>query len=329
MPFQSTPPSREATIKRGAVRATQINFNPRLPRGRRHPAKAAEEGVEVISIHASLAGGDFIRRLISCRRCNFNPRLLRGRRRLLKAVFLQHAGFQSTPPSREATRGGGHAARHERDFNPRLPRGRRPFVERERRLCVLFQSTPPSREATTEEQALRGFSIISIHASLAGGDCSVFSVRRQRPLISIHASLAGGDWRSGPSGTLSGGFQSTPPSREATEAVRRSDEVLRHFNPRLPRGRRRSSRPSKRVSARFQSTPPSREATARYSLVLPLEHNIWKFLRICREGCCFSLTFVAEKRRISTCFGANRPGKWAQLPLRTTGNFAYDLLLGR
>ena len=238
----------------------------------------------MISIHASLAGGDFIRRLISCRRCNFNPRLLRGRRRLLKAVFLQHAGFQSTPPSREATRGGGHAARHERDFNPRLPRGRRPFVERERRLCVLFQSTPPSREATTEEQALRGFSIISIHASLAGGDCSVFSVRRQRPLISIHASLAGGDWRSGPSGTLSGGFQ---------------------------------------------STPPSREATARYSLVLPLEHNIWKFLRICREGCCFSLTFVAEKRRISTCFGANRPGKWAQLPLRTTGNFAYDLLLGR
>ena len=214
--------------------------------------------------------------------------------------------FQSTSPSREATpgwRSGGAAPR--------------------------FQSTPPSREATTAA-------------------CTTAATPK---------------------------FQSTPPSREATIFNYPRDRDGKHFNPRLPRGRRRfdptfhryklefqSTPPSREATGHdqfihrqsaiisihaslaggdavvvydawprtlFQSTPPSREATARYSLILPLEHNIWEFLRICREGCCFSLTFVAEKRRISTCFGANRPGKWAQLPLRTVGDSAHDLLLGR
>ena len=113
--------------------------------------------------------------------------------------------FQSTPPSREAT-----ILQHTYQL-----------------LHITFQSTPPSREATTKQLDNAPFSIISIHASLAGGDNAIAGVK-------IYPAL-------------------------------------------------------------FQSTPPSREATARYSIILPLEHNIWEFLRICREGCCFFFTFCGGK----------------------------------
>ena len=190
-------------------------------------------------------------------------------------------------------------------FDPRLPRGRRPHFDQ---LGIRHDA-------------------ISIHASLAGGDGAL------RPfvhaaVISIHASLAGGDHALIVRRLYSVDFNPRLP-RGRRLVIHGKENYHDDFNPRLPRGRRL---PCNHVTIgifKFQSTPPSREATARHSLILPLEHNIWEFLRICREGCCFSLTFVAEKRRISTCYGANRPGKWAQLQLRTTGNFAYDLLLGR
>ena len=58
-----------------------------------------------ISIHTSLAGGDAIALLtVAISRPNFNPRLPRGRRRCsTKYAFMGAAEFQSTPPSREAT----------------------------------------------------------------------------------------------------------------------------------------------------------------------------------------------------------------------------------
>ena len=78
--------------------------------------------------------------------------------------------FQSTPPSREATKSG-------------------------TRFCSYFQfqSTPPSREATSIVDLLLKLVVISIHASLAGGDFSGLNT-----------------------GSAHGKFQSTPPSREAT-----------------------------------------------------------------------------------------------------------------
>ena len=78
--FQPTPPSREATYHDAGEHGFPIDFNPRLPRGRRHssvfsssfrqifqptpPSREAtdiadgERGGSSISTHASLAGGD-------------------------------------------------------------------------------------------------------------------------------------------------------------------------------------------------------------------------------------------------------------------------------
>ena len=81
---------------------------------------------------------------------------------------------------------------------------------------------------------------ISIHASLAGGDTGSDTPPPPRPGISIHASLAGGDV--------------SHPARVAD---------ARHFNPRLPRGRRHAYASRRSTILQFQSTPPSREATSR------------------------------------------------------------------
>ena len=63
-------------------RRARPNFNPRLPRGRRPPLPDSDPVVPHISIHASLAGGDAFS----------SPNT------------LSPTIFQSTPPSREATR---------------------------------------------------------------------------------------------------------------------------------------------------------------------------------------------------------------------------------
>ena len=281
--FQSTPPSREAT---------------QVPRVYNIYIK--------ISIHASLAGGDIADSLPSNSSLHFNPRLPRGRRRASRFTSAVRCAFQSTPPSREATRFSRQGSRARRHFNPRLPRGRRPAAEQQRHpnMDNFNPRLPRGRRHQHHHQPR---STDDFNPRLPRGRRRPNLGRsNQRLPISIHASLAGGDYLEG---NLWG--------------------LYNDFNPRLPRGRRLMYGLKVNPLTEFQSTPPSREATARYSLVLPLEHNIWEFLRICREGCCFSLTFVAEKRRISTCFGANRPGKWAQLPLRTIGDSAHDLLLGR
>ena len=79
--FQSTPPSREATLSLLSSAPDIFYFNPRLPRGRRPLGHVRLLFPSLISIHASLAGGDD-------KFGEFNS-----------AAEL----FQSTPPSREAT----------------------------------------------------------------------------------------------------------------------------------------------------------------------------------------------------------------------------------
>ena len=56
----------------------------------------------------------------------------------------------------------------------------------------IFQSTPPSREATGLLIGVIDLLVISIHASLTGGD-PVAGVTANFNVISIHASLTGGD----------------------------------------------------------------------------------------------------------------------------------------
>ena len=170
--FQSTPPSREATVTDHVAPSEAINFNPRLPRGRRRGPRAicrrrryfnprlprgrrpGQRGhaavAQHISIHASLAGGDQSgAQLRSTPLHHFNPRLPRGRRRPSRVDAVLPAEFQSTPPSREAT----------------MQCQSRFFDGHE------FQSTPPSREATPSTTGGGPGGPISIHASLAGGDC--------------------------------------------------------------------------------------------------------------------------------------------------------------
>ena len=157
----------------------------------------------------------------------------------MRALHHGYDQFQSTPPSRRATR----------------PPGVRYGYQR-------FQSTPPSRRATPVSGSLSASRLnISIHAPLAEGDRQ----NAYRPLstgISIHAPLAEGDrplW-----GWLRRiTFQSTPPSRRAT-LILNICPIRTTISIHAPRGGRRSDmRVTMRSFCIFQSTPPSRRATYR------------------------------------------------------------------
>ena len=83
-----------------------------------------------------------------------------------------------------------------------------------------FLSTPPSRVATTVVRLPQCLDhVISIHATLAGGDVRQLVRVAGSVHISIHATLAGGDdgdvFLVSPSST----FLSTPPSRVATDVL--------------------------------------------------------------------------------------------------------------
>ena len=184
-----------------------------------------QRGMSVISIHASLAGGDIYNLSSYGRQTYFNPRLPRGRRLYLRKsradyeaisihaslaggdsirrlMFTSSKRFQSTPPSREATAPMLSLPVENANFNPRLPRGRRQFFEYSQFIARS----------------------ISIHASLAGGDAPQAAAHHAEYEISIHASLAGGDQSVFQNIHPPSIFQSTPPSREATvydEAVKK------------------------------------------------------------------------------------------------------------
>ena len=58
--------------------------------------------------------------------------------------------------------------------------------------------------------------MVSIHATLAGGDGAIHTTQQFRHYVSIHATLAGGDLRGFYGVFLPIKFLSTPPSRVAT-----------------------------------------------------------------------------------------------------------------
>ena len=223
-----------------------LNFNPRPPRGGRHvppvyqredwqfqstpPSRGATlqrhmcGGEKEISIHAPLAGGDF----------------------LTKKWWTIIIRFQSTPPSRGATceksserqkfcnfnprppRGGRHGVAstfpgETPDFNPRPPRGGRlgEFKDEYNTLYISIHAPLAGGDALISLSTSITFPI-SIHAPLAGGDWpSLVSFRLIS--ISIHAPLAGGDLAQRRIVTLLQLFQSTPPSRGATHSFMMSE----------------------------------------------------------------------------------------------------------
>ena len=169
--FLSTPPSRVATLGRQYAYA-----------------------VVHVSIHATLAGGDF------------------------PVPGFAHSFFRflSTPPSRVATPPGAPPLWRLVGFYPRHPRGWRRMISlssskrqivsihatlaggdrgpsRTSPSVVMFLSTPPSRVATT----IKGYKVIG-------------------RIVSIHATLAGGDQNVEGFFSLIFRFLSTPPSRVAT-----------------------------------------------------------------------------------------------------------------
>ena len=108
---------------------------------------------------------------------------------------------------------------HARGFYPRHPRGWRRPGPASRWRSSWFLSTPPSRVATKQRPAAGPGQLVSIHATLAGGDRCTLTMtgcwqksfyprhpRGWRPTqkptvpqflynVSIHATLAGGDGR--------------------------------------------------------------------------------------------------------------------------------------
>ena len=234
--FQSTPPIRVATFRRGPLRLA-IH----------------------ISIHATHTGGDHFSHMAPPFLCHFNPRHPYGWRRarqtsgsstgnfnprhpygwrLASATFFgamtnfnpRHPyGWRpdcgqptlaQMPISIHATHTGGDAgaqgnARQRHHFNPRHPYGWRLVSLSIPSISVSFQSTPPIRVATR----------------LSNGNTRPFS-------ISIHATHTGGDYP---------GSSRRPPCP--------------YFNPRHPYGWRLCFRYFQDNFIVFQSTPPIRVAT--------------------------------------------------------------------
>ena len=124
--FQSTPPSREATLIRQSPSMLDL-FQSTPPS--REATRRMRQGPRrhQVSIHAPLTGGDVA---------------------------------------------GGIVATRNYCFNPRPPHGRRPHSHSVASSSRTFQSTPPSREATLNALGAVGEGIVSIHAPLTGGDMS-------------------------------------------------------------------------------------------------------------------------------------------------------------
>ena len=282
-PFQSTLPLRGATFYRYSVALAPCDFNPRSPCGERQgnrfggsgfgrfqstlPLRGATQEVkrverlDLISIHAPLAGSDMIRIAWLWRCGNFNPRSPCGERlaeymhfcnRLLNfnprspcgerpnslATSLSSRRFQSTLPLRGATRRRWRRCHRLRYFNPRSPCGERHrydvvFVD-----YLQFQSTLPLRGATAAGDLPGQDPGISIHAPLAGSDLSALVDRLETEL-----------------------FQSTLPLRGATSRRRWMTPRRWIFQSTLPLRGATTSLPRRPTPQRFQSTLPLRGAT--------------------------------------------------------------------
>ena len=151
--FQSTPPTRGGDEQGVIIRRCGNDFNPRPPRGGRPQRRGSAPQPAAISIHAPHEGGDPISFAKILDGEYFNPRPPRGGRLSPPRDCSRDAEFQSTPPTRGATR-----------------------CRLVRRLSGQFQSTPPTRGATRHGDHRRDGAGISIHAPHEGGD------RGSRPL---------------------------------------------------------------------------------------------------------------------------------------------------
>ena len=262
--FQSTHPSRGATVQmsRNAqpeqFQSTHPSRGATTRNGERRPNSR-------ISIHAPLTGCDRSGPRVTDNTDHFNPRTPHGVRLALLFSAFGFGTFQSTHPSRGATR----------RFLPSLS------------VHSRFQSTHPSRGSTVMLYKNIQRFIISIHAPLTGCDEGPrsaaswptnfnprtphgvrrgISTSRENENKHFNPRTPHGVRRYKDIKTPTNAeFQSTHPSRGATRPISGCQHRGHHFNPRTPHGVRRHQGPQPNHRLLFQSTHPSRGATAKHT----------------------------------------------------------------
>ena len=219
--------------------ATATGFYPRHPRGWRRSSYIFRTPRRSVSIHATLAGGD---REPVYQQC--------GRQRVsIHATLAGGDALNTVGPvcqlvSIHATLAGGDVPASPAMLTPLVFLSTPPSRVATQALYALatagsvFLSTPPSRVATQSPRRPHRPKHVSIHATLAGGDCCG-ERKRGYSRVSIHATLAGGDGPAAQRPAATPKFLSTPPSRVATSG---------------------GASPAASFSM-FLSTPPSRVAT--------------------------------------------------------------------
>ena len=228
-------------------------------------------------------------------------------------VFISiHAPREGSDPARTAASA---AAREQ--FQSTLPaRGATKYTIEKQWLEVEFQSTLPARGATVDGLCTFITLRISIHAPREGSDFS--SISLGIPCVLFQSTLpARGATRTRSPRTSSGPFQSTLPARGATHIARTARPTVRisihapregsdpsrcssytpmyYFNPRSPRGERRSSIRSTCFASIFQSTLPARGATS-------------KALRSSARLCYFNPRSPRGERHSDTIYQEVSPG---------------------
>ena len=123
-----------------------------------------------------------------------------------------------------------------------------------------FNSRSPRGERRCPEMAGYPGPYISIHAPLAGSDLGHLRHWHPADVISIHAPLAGSDIGSRQNLVLRK-ISIHAPLAGSDDITRSHVRLNVDFNPRSPRGERRSRESSCSGRTRFQSTLPSRGAT--------------------------------------------------------------------
>ncbi len=199
-------------------------FNPRAPRGARHPMTC----------------------LLSMR-TRFNPRAPRGARPIWRVPSQYGDRFQSTRPARGATWPIPWQVGHFLFQSTRPARG----ATSVRFFCVrtlLFQSTRPARGATPVVVPPNGSNEVSIHAPRAGRDAITGAPAHLTLRFNPRAPRGA---RLDEFGDLSGVilFQSTRPARGATRLRCGMGLEAVGFNPRAPRGARHGADPRQGVGA--------------------------------------------------------------------------------
>ena len=170
------------------------HFNPRSPRGERHPEYIASLSMMPISIHAPRGGSDFFGACFRSGRRYFNPRSPRGER--LPVVYPD---ISPVFISIHAPRGGSDAFTLPDTctlsvFQSTLPAGgattKSMFNLTNKQA---FQSTLPAGGATAKFASLPAEIKISIHAPRGGSDYIKPKKGGTNMQISIHAPRGGSD----------------------------------------------------------------------------------------------------------------------------------------